>query len=418
MSGNEMKKRILAGLSIFFVSILAHADETVSNHPLDDVPDDLIFGGLESPDNPADFLVRRRSGIKVTSEQAARWLKIKAEQGNPYAQVTLGFAYMRGIHVPHDDAKARHWHQKAARAGIATGHGNMAYLYLTGRGGPKSYLLAYKHYFIAAFTVDPETSYLAGRWYEREAEAKNLPLTLIYYFSAARRGHPQAIVELSRYMLPIIVILFVVVVILARAFWRARNKNQGYEKARHCLSSQWTPLFKFVVSAAWFCILVAGVLLVWLGVLDDFVVKDMLFAHDRWIGTLSGMAMSLLFGVQCVLLKRVDLDFLHFHISNYLRQVQVPVQSLVRVSCSRMMWPEFIAIDFTDDTGLGKRIVFIPTLRLVTWFTPHPTLEQLRKLIEIINNKTDMPDIPGNLKIGEVCPNQQTQSIAGKPGAN
>lgn len=399
------------------VVALAHTEAAVDSSTSAHRDSGFIAGGLERWDASGGTLVWRRSGEPLSPAEGARVLRSAAERGGRIAQADLGFAYMRGVGVPHDDVQARYWSQKAAEAGVPTAHVNLAYLYLTGRGGPKSYLLAYKHYFIAAFTGAPEENFFRGQWYENERAARNVPLTVIFYLTAARQHHVGAAVALTKYMVPLLVPVVLIAALLLRAGLHPMTGGERDGVVSCRLSSRWTPCFKFVVSALWFCMLVAGALLVWLGVLDDFVVRDKLFAHGRWIATASGMAISLFFGTHCVLLKRVALDGRRFHVSNYLRRVAVPIQRLTRVSGSHAMWLDFITLEFADDTGFGRRIVFMPTLRLVPLFTPHPTLVLLRELMKTTTSKDCGTEIPGSPNSGEAGPHRQVHPIAGKLGS-
>lgn len=91
-----------------------------------DEDSDFITGGLERPDESGGSLVWRRSGEPLSPEEGARVLRKAAERGNRTAQANLGFAYMRGIGVPHDDVQARYWSQAASGAGNPTAHADSA----------------------------------------------------------------------------------------------------------------------------------------------------------------------------------------------------------------------------------------------------------------------------------------------------
>ncbi len=50
-----------------------------------------------------------RSGLKKDYAMAARWYRKSAEQGNAYAQASLGILYHSGKGLPHDDMQAEMW---------------------------------------------------------------------------------------------------------------------------------------------------------------------------------------------------------------------------------------------------------------------------------------------------------------------
>ncbi|HTB10297.1 MAG TPA: tetratricopeptide repeat protein [Bryobacteraceae bacterium] len=50
-----------------------------------------------------------RSGLKKDYAEAAGWYRKSAEQGNAYAQASLGILYHSGKGLPHDDLQAEMW---------------------------------------------------------------------------------------------------------------------------------------------------------------------------------------------------------------------------------------------------------------------------------------------------------------------
>jgi len=83
-------------------------------------------------------------------EKAFRLLKPLAEQGDGWAQYTLGVLYDNGDGVPEDDAKAVYWYRKAAERGNAQAQSNLGMMYVTGEGVPQNYVQAYAWWSIAA----------------------------------------------------------------------------------------------------------------------------------------------------------------------------------------------------------------------------------------------------------------------------
>jgi hypothetical protein len=50
-----------------------------------------------------------RSGLEKDYAEAATWYRKSAEQGNVYAQASLGILYHSGKGLPHDDVQAEVW---------------------------------------------------------------------------------------------------------------------------------------------------------------------------------------------------------------------------------------------------------------------------------------------------------------------
>ncbi|WP_386697993.1 tetratricopeptide repeat protein [Lonepinella sp. MS14436] len=61
-------------------------------------------------------------------------LTTKAEAGDFFSQISLGFKYEIGEEVEKDPVKAVYWYQKAAEQGDATAQFNLALKYYDGQG--------------------------------------------------------------------------------------------------------------------------------------------------------------------------------------------------------------------------------------------------------------------------------------------
>ena len=57
------------------------------------------------------------TGIKEDKEEAVRWYRKAAEQGNTIAQYSLGFCYKNGTGIKEDKEEALRWYRKAAEQG-------------------------------------------------------------------------------------------------------------------------------------------------------------------------------------------------------------------------------------------------------------------------------------------------------------
>ncbi len=60
----------------------------------------------------ADYFAGR--GVPKDLTQSAYWYRKAADQGNPAAQVYLGYMYTVGLGVPQDKAEAIRWYRRAA----------------------------------------------------------------------------------------------------------------------------------------------------------------------------------------------------------------------------------------------------------------------------------------------------------------
>ena len=73
-----------------------------------------------------------------------------AENGDPWAQVSLGEMYQQGKGVPQDYVKAAYWYQAAAEQGLDLAQINLARLYDDGLGVQQDYAEAFRWYLAAA----------------------------------------------------------------------------------------------------------------------------------------------------------------------------------------------------------------------------------------------------------------------------
>jgi uncharacterized protein len=85
----------------------------------------------------------------VTDEQEAlKWFRRAAEQGNPDAEDELGVRYQDGDGIEQNYIQAAYWFRKAAEhvpnlGGAGQGRNNLGNLYMEGHGVPKDYVQAY-----------------------------------------------------------------------------------------------------------------------------------------------------------------------------------------------------------------------------------------------------------------------------------
>src|SRR5262249_19021667 len=72
---------------------------------------------------------RDGNGLPQNDDEAARWYRSAAEQGNSDAQSSLSFLYAVGRGVNKDFSEAAKWYRKAARQGNAVAMFNLAAMY-------------------------------------------------------------------------------------------------------------------------------------------------------------------------------------------------------------------------------------------------------------------------------------------------
>lgn len=80
----------------------------------------------------------------------------------------------------------------------------------------------------------------------------------------------------------------------------------------------------------------------------------------------------------CVRLKRVTIADDLVRMSNYSHAVTVPLRNIESVTEIRWLNIHPVTIHFYRPTDFGSTVVFMPTFRLISWFS-HPVVEELRR---------------------------------------
>ena len=88
----------------------------------------------------------------------------------------------------------------------------------------------------------------------------------------------------------------------------------------------------------------------------------------------------------CFRAKRVYIDDNYLYLSNYRKQIQVPLENIQYVSENIMLSPRPIFIEFKNETEFGKKIMFIGYTEMFLFFSPHPAVKEINFRIQ---NKTE-----------------------------
>lgn len=182
---------------------------------LDDDADALVARG--------DLAIRRQPG-KDGAAEAARLYTLAARQGNPRAQVRLGFLLMEGEGVARDPAAAAKMLQAPAEAGDISAQVALAGLFARGMGVDKDTRKAYELNRRAAAVGSLEAMNNLGVILEADkARSLQLVAATMWYSLAADRGSAEAARNLAR--------------ILPRL--TERQLLHARQGARRCADSAW-----------------------------------------------------------------------------------------------------------------------------------------------------------------------------------
>lgn len=145
------------------------------------------------------------------------------------------------------------------------------------------------------------------------------------------------------------------------------------------LSSRQTFVMKFVFPAFWITIFGFGTVMLWSGAMHGkggappppemkYLFLAVWFAGTSFILWL------------CTPLKRVRVDDRSIHISNYRREISVPLGAIDRVTENRWVNIHPVTIHFRTPTEFGDRVTFIPKARMFGFLSSHPVVAELRTL--------------------------------------
>jgi len=184
---------------------LAKLNEIFDEHPSTELAVKLISGqsvGKITLEGVRSAAKRARKEAKRAAEQARKeaeesakfekWLKL-AEQGDVYAQTSLGVMYRNGEGVPKNDAEAVKWFRKAVEQGYAGAQFNLGLMLDNGRGVPKNYDEAFKWYRKAAERGHADAQYNLGNMYHNGSGVPvNKAKAIKWWLKAAEQGHEDS----------------------------------------------------------------------------------------------------------------------------------------------------------------------------------------------------------------------------------
>jgi hypothetical protein len=145
---------------------------------------------------------------------------------------------------------------------------------------------------------------------------------------------------------------------------------------RRKLSSGQTFPAKFLFPSVWLLGFSVGTVLLFAGDITD----PQGFApapEMKWLflgATLLGAAFLYWF---CMRLKQVEIDEKFLYVSNFFREIQVPLRDIEDVAENRWVNTRPITVEFRRDTDFGTQIIFMPKTRWWGFWRPHPAVAEI-----------------------------------------
>lgn len=170
-----------------------------------------------------------------------------------------------------------------------------------------------------------------------------------------------------------------------------RDINSVYvrisEKNMRTLSSEWTFFYKFVFPVLWMGFIAYIILAMFAatgspgfsGNFQFVILSAMTVLASGWWYWIS------------IRLKKVTLKDDLLLISDFRKQVEIPLRDVERVSGSILMNPELVWLHLARPTEFGEKIVFMAKFRFFSGLTRNPVVEELDRLIRLQRLNTDWP---------------------------
>lgn len=167
--------------------------------------------------------------------------------------------------------------------------------------------------------------------------------------------------------------------------------NQNTQENLKRLSSSMTIIQKFIFPTLWIGGFGFGTLTLWLGAMTGK--NGNLPPYDaKWGFLLMWIAGSIFILWGCAGLKKVILTSDSLIVSNYFREITIPVEMIERVTENCWINIRPVTVHFRCTTDFGERITFMPKIKLFLLFwKSHPVIEELRQATASKNRKNVIP---------------------------
>lgn len=132
-------------------------------------------------------------GVTLDYAAAMRWYRMAADHGSAAAEYAVGSIYEHGQSVVQDYGEALRWYRMAAAQNYARAEVNIGNLFLSGEGVAKNPTEAYRQFKLAADQHDPDGEYSLGVLYAKGVGVrKDMDTARQLMNAAAQQGDQDA----------------------------------------------------------------------------------------------------------------------------------------------------------------------------------------------------------------------------------
>ena len=107
----------------------------------------------------------------------------------------------------------------------------------------------------------------------------------------------------------------------------------------------------------------------------------------KWFFLLATVIGTAFISWLCVPLKRVQMDARALYVSNYFRDVVVPLTNVADVTENRWINIHPVTIHFHTDTEFGPHVTFMPKVRWFALWSSHPVVEDIRRAVNRVTGR-------------------------------
>jgi hypothetical protein len=91
----------------------------------------------------------------------------------------------------------------------------------------------------------------------------------------------------------------------------------------------------------------------------------------------------------CVRLKKVRVDGDTLYVSNYLKEIALPLDVVERVTENRWINIRPVTLYFRRFTDFGSKTVFMPKTRIMLPWRSHPVVDEIKRMVKVATAERD-----------------------------
>ena len=146
---------------------------------------------------------------------------------------------------------------------------------------------------------------------------------------------------------------------------------------RRRLSSLQTIFIKILLPGFWIPVFGFVVLMSFIGSYEE---SDPI---AKWVLLGAWVMMSAIFYWTGIRLKDVSVDDRFLYVSNYLKEIVLPLSEIRDVTENVWINTHPVTIHLRSPSEFGDKIVFMPKTRVFAFFSSHPVVEELKHLAKV-----------------------------------